>query len=55
MTTHSQLVLMNLKPLEEIGAEIHHDNDPFFRFESGNGKCIIDSNEYEVCGGRTRS
>jgi len=45
---HSQLVLMCLKPKEEIGAEIHADNDQFFRFESGNGKCVIDGNEYEV-------
>jgi mannose-6-phosphate isomerase-like protein (cupin superfamily) len=50
-SAHSQLVLMSLKPLEEIGAEIHHNNDQFFRFESGNGKCIIDGNEYEVHNG----
>ena len=45
---HSQLVLMSLKPGEEIGMEIHADNDQFFRFEKGQGKCIIDGNEYEV-------
>jgi mannose-6-phosphate isomerase-like protein (cupin superfamily) len=45
---HSQLVLMNLKPGEEIGMEVHPDNDQFFRFEKGNGKCIIDGNEYAV-------
>ena len=45
---HSQLVLMSLKPNEEIGMEVHTENDQFFRFESGNGKCIIDGNEYEV-------
>ena len=45
---HSQLVLMNLKPGEEIGMEVHPDNDQFFRFEKGNGKCIIDSNEYKL-------
>lgn len=43
---HTQLVLMSLKPNEEIGMETHPDNDQFFRFESGNGKCIIDGNEY---------
>jgi len=43
---HSQLVLMSLKPLEEIGMEIHADNDQFFRFEKGVGKCVIDGNEY---------
>ena len=45
---HSQLVLMNLKPNEEIGMEVHPDNDQFFRFEKGQGKCIIDGNEYEL-------
>lgn len=41
---HSQLVLMSLAPLEEIGMEVHPDNDQFFRFEEGEGKCIIDGN-----------
>ena len=45
---HSQLVLMALKPSEEIGLEIHQDNDQFFRFEKGEGKMIIDGNEYTV-------
>jgi len=45
---HSQLVLMSLRPNEEIGMEVHPDNDQFFRFEKGQGKCIIDSNEYEL-------
>ncbi|MGZ4929370.1 MAG: cupin domain-containing protein, partial [Halobacteriota archaeon] len=30
---HSQLVLMSLKPEEDIGMEVHKDNDQFFRFE----------------------
>jgi mannose-6-phosphate isomerase-like protein (cupin superfamily) len=45
---HSQLVLMSLRPKEEIGMETHTENDQFFRFEAGQGKVIIDSNEYEV-------
>ena len=45
---HSQLVLMSLKPNEEIGMEVHPDNDQFFRFEKGVGKCIIDGNEYAL-------
>lgn len=45
---HSQLVLMSLKPKEEIGMEVHEENDQFFRFEKGEGKCIIDSNESEI-------
>ena len=48
---HCQLVLMTLKPLEEIGMEVHTDNDQFFRFEAGNGKVIIDGNVYEVADG----
>ena len=43
---HSQLVLMSLQPNEEIGMEVHPDNDQFFRFEKGEGKCIIDGHEY---------
>lgn len=45
---HSQLVLMSLKPKEEIGMEVHEENDQFFRFEKGQGKCIIDGNEYDL-------
>ena len=43
-----QLVLMTLKPGEDIGMETHPHNDQFFRFESGKGKCFIDGNEYNV-------
>ncbi len=45
---HLQLVLMSLKPGEEIGEEIHTGHDQFFRFESGKGKCIINGNAYDV-------
>lgn len=48
---HSQLVLMSLRPMEEIGMEVHEENDQFFRFEAGQGKCIIDGNEYAVSDG----
>jgi mannose-6-phosphate isomerase-like protein (cupin superfamily) len=48
---HSQLVLMSLKPGEEIGLEVHPDNDQFFRFEAGNGKVVVDGAEYEVSDG----
>jgi len=48
---HSQLVLMCLQPGEEIGMEVHPDNDQFFRFEKGQGKCIIDENEYKLSDG----
>ncbi len=45
---HSQLVLMSLLPGEEIGQEVHTDTDQFFRFEMGQGKCVIDGHEYLV-------
>lgn len=48
---HSQLVLMSLKAGEDIGMEIHSDNDQFFRVEKGQGKIIIDGNEYDVSDG----
>ncbi len=38
---HLQLVLMTLKPGEEIGEELHADKDQFFRFESGSGEVRI--------------
>jgi mannose-6-phosphate isomerase-like protein (cupin superfamily) len=45
---HMQLVLMSLKAGEEIGEEVHEENDQFFRIEAGNGKCVIDGHEYEI-------
>lgn len=50
-STHMQLVLMSLLPGQEIGEEIHKENDQFFRFEQGTGKCVIDGNEYVVTDG----
>lgn len=37
-----QLVLMALQPGEEIGEEVHHDRDQFFRVEEGSGEVWID-------------
>lgn len=48
---HSQLVLMTLLPKEEIGLEIHPDNDQFFRFEKGQGRVIINDTVYDVSDG----
>lgn len=45
---HTQLVLMSLPIGVEIGMEVHRENDQFFRFETGEGKVIIDDNEYLV-------
>ncbi len=48
---HCQLVLMSLAPGEDIGEEIHADNDQFFRFESGNGIVTIDGVSHDVFAG----
>ncbi|MCF7831888.1 MAG: cupin domain-containing protein [Candidatus Pacebacteria bacterium] len=47
----SQLVLMTLQPGQEIGLEMHTENDQFFRFESGQGRVIINETEYVVTDG----
>ncbi len=38
---HCQLVVMALKPNEEIGAEVHK-LDQFFRVEQGSGEAVLD-------------
>ena len=48
---HSQLVLMALKPNEEIGMEMHDNVDQFFRIEKGTGNVIIDGVEHELSDG----
>ncbi|OGY45737.1 MAG: cupin [Candidatus Buchananbacteria bacterium RIFCSPHIGHO2_02_FULL_45_11b] len=50
---HCQLVLMALKPGEEIGLEVHEGNDQFFRFEKGEGKVIVNETEYIIGDGDT--
>jgi mannose-6-phosphate isomerase-like protein (cupin superfamily) len=47
---NSQLVLMALKPGEEIGEEIHH-LDQFLRIEEGEGKAILDGVEHAIADG----
>jgi mannose-6-phosphate isomerase-like protein (cupin superfamily) len=39
---------MTLQPEEEIGLEIHEENDQFFHFVSGTGKVVINEETYEV-------
>jgi mannose-6-phosphate isomerase-like protein (cupin superfamily) len=43
-----QLVLMCLKPMEDIGMETHDDVDQFFRFEDGQGAVVIDGKKHAV-------
>jgi len=42
-----QLVLMSLRPGEDIGEEVH-TLDQFFRCEQGEGKAILDGTEYAI-------
>ena len=44
---NSQLVLMALKPGEEIGEEVHH-LDQFLRIEVGHGKAVLDNVEHDI-------
>ena len=43
-----QLVMMNLRPTEEIGMEIHHHTSQFFRIESGTGIAIVGNKKYRL-------
>ncbi len=47
---NSQLVLMSLRPLEDIGEEVHH-LDQFIRIEKGEGKAVLDGVEYKLADG----
>ena len=42
---HMQLVVMSLKPLEDIGMEVHPNVDQFFRIEKGQAKVIMNGEE----------
>lgn len=44
---HSQLVVMNLKPKEDIGMEVHH-LDQFIRVEKGTGKTVLNGVEHDI-------
>jgi mannose-6-phosphate isomerase-like protein (cupin superfamily) len=39
--TNMQLVVMSLKPLEDIGEEVHDTVDQFFRVEEGEGEVVM--------------
>ncbi len=45
---HSQLVVMSLKPGEEIGMEVHPTIDQFLHIEQGEGKAILDGVEHDI-------
>lgn len=43
---HSQLVVMTLRPGEEIGTERHEGRDQFIRVEAGEGEALIDGERH---------
>ncbi len=43
---NSQLVVMTLQPGEDIGAEVHTDVDQFIRIEDGEGKAVLNGEEF---------
>lgn len=46
-----QLVLMALKPGQDIGMETHATHDQFFRIEEGQGEVVIDGTRHKIKGG----
>jgi mannose-6-phosphate isomerase-like protein (cupin superfamily) len=46
-----QLVLMTLKPSEQIGEEVHADSDQFFRIEEGTGEVRINGQPTKIKNG----
>lgn len=48
---HAQVVLMSLKPGEEIGFEIHEIVDQFIRIEAGEGRVVMNDEEHDVADG----
>lgn len=45
---YAQLVVMSLKPGEEIGNEVHDTVDQFFRIEEGEAKFIFNGKEEHI-------
>jgi len=48
---NAQLVLMSLKPGEDIGTEVHDNLDQFIRVEAGTGKALIGDKEHSLSDG----
>jgi len=50
-TKHQQLVVMHLNPYEDIGMEVHDNLDQFIKIESGEGKAILNNEEFDFSEG----
>ena len=48
---NTQVVLMSLLPKEEIGLEVHEISDQFFRIDTGEGKVIMNGEEFVISDG----
>lgn len=48
---YSQLVVMCLKPGEDIGLETHDNVDQFFRVDEGKGEVVMDGQKSEISDG----
>jgi len=45
---YMQLVVMSLRPGEEIGTEVHSKTDQFIRVEKGKAAAIVDGKRYRL-------
>jgi mannose-6-phosphate isomerase-like protein (cupin superfamily) len=48
---NTQLVLMTLRPGDEIGLETHEEHDQFIRVEAGNGTLLLGGVKHELSDG----
>src|SRR5687768_1517946 len=48
---HLQLVVMTLRPGEDIGLETHDEGDQFIRVEAGEGEAVIDGQRHVLMDG----
>ncbi|MBU2101570.1 cupin domain-containing protein [Patescibacteria group bacterium] len=47
---HSQLVVISIKPRDEIGNEVHEDIDQFIRIEKGRAKLVLNNEDEQEVG-----
>ncbi|MBY5162080.1 cupin domain-containing protein [Salsipaludibacter albus] len=45
---HLQLTVMGIAPGDDIGLEVHPDNDQFLRLEQGRGRCQMGPSEDDL-------
>lgn len=46
--THSQIVIMSLKPNEDIGLETHKEVDQFLKIEKGEGEALLNGEKHPL-------